>query len=219
MTSTIFTKAGQLNVEGLALARAGGVLGVTASLSLSAGDRCIVSGASGVGKSTLLRSIVGLETPVSGTVTLDGRRPEDWTWPAFRRRVVYVHQKAALFDGTTADNLGRPFSYATQQGPFVPAEARQLLDRLGLQDTWEREAKELSGGEQQRLVLARALLTRPAFILLDEPSAGLDKATASIVAEVLTDATGQGLGLAVVTHDDAFADALAPSKRVELASR
>ncbi len=212
-----FTQAGQLEVERLELARVGVPLGVTASLRLSAGDRLVLRGPSGVGKSTLLRSIVGLETPLSGGVALDGRSPEEWTWPRFRRRVVYVHQKAALFKGTALDNLRRPFAYRTRDGGrFDPAYARELLSRLGLGDVGGRAASELSGGEQRRLAVARGIVVGPAFLLLDEPSSGLDPETSERLAAVLLDACGQGLGVAVVSHDPLFTQAMRPTASLEL---
>ena len=116
----------------------------------------------------------------------------------------YVAQRAAFFGGTVEEELARPFAYRSAgDAAFDAAEAEATLARLGLSGALARPVSELSEGERQRVALTRALLLRPAVLLLDEPTSALDAATRDSV-----DAELEGRTLVLVTHDDAWREQL-----------
>jgi lipoprotein-releasing system ATP-binding protein len=184
------------------------------SVSLSRGDAASIMGPSGSGKSTLLYIVGALEPPTSGRVTLDGTDPftlGERQAAAFRNRHIgFVFQDHALLpqlsvlenvlvptlvEGTTSDEAGR---------------ARTLLDQVGLNDRLDHRPAELSGGEKQRVSLARALVRRPVLLLCDEPTGNLDRSAAAGVASLLLDLQGrQETILIVVTHSAALAERFA----------
>lgn len=144
------------------------------SFALRAGECVALAGRSGSGKTTVLRALAMLDDPLAGELTLDGRTPDEMGIPRWRRRVVLVAQRAVFFGGTVAQELARPFTYATREAPFDAEHARAMLAELGLEHVWNRPAAELSEGEQQRVALVRALGVEPSVLLLDEPTSALD---------------------------------------------
>jgi ABC-type multidrug transport system ATPase subunit len=161
-------------------------------LVLAPGRVVHLTGRNGAGKTTLLKILAGLEPPDRCDVLLNScNRP----WHAVRQRlrhdVVYLHQQPCMFDGTVADNLG----YGMRVTGVPRVRRRQavagMLERLGLEHAAPRNARTLSGGEQQRLALGRAWLLQPRVLLLDEPTANMDREfrrqTWSLLQEVLSD--------------------------------
>ncbi len=142
------------------------------SLAVGRGELLVVVGPSGSGKTTLLRLIAGFERPDSGTIIIDGRVVADatrWVEPE-ERRVGMVFQDYALFPHLTVEqNIAFGLSRRRSR-----ARARELLELVGLSGFWARYPHELSGGEQQRVALARSLATNPKVLLLDEPFSNLD---------------------------------------------
>jgi lipoprotein-releasing system ATP-binding protein len=177
------------------------------SLELEGGEALAVTGPSGSGKSTLLHLIGTLDRPTSGRIELDGRSPHDLSEPelaAFRNRNVgFVFQDHHLLPQyTVLENVLLPaFAPGAEQGPEVEARAAELLGRVGLGERLDHRPAELSGGEAQRVAVARALIQRPRLLLCDEPTGNLDPATARSVAELLFDlhAAHRNI-LIVVTH-------------------
>ena len=163
-----------------------------------------VVGSSGSGKSTLLRLCNRLEVPTRGRVLLDGDDVAQSDPLALRRRVGMVFQRPTPFAGSVAENLrtGAPLLCAE--------EVAALLERVGLAaDLAERPATELSGGEAQRVCLARSLAVRPEVLLLDEPTSALDgDAIAAVEASVLG-LVGSGVAVVWVSHDRAQVDRVA----------
>jgi putative ABC transport system ATP-binding protein len=155
-----------------------------------------VAGPSGSGKSTLLRLLNRLDDPLSGTIKWDGRDLREWVPRQLRRRVAMVFQIAPIFPGSVLDNL------RVAEPALDEDHARGALDRVGLApELLEREATSLSGGEAQRMSVARALLTEPAVLLADEPTAALDT-TARLTVEELCRSVGRsGVPIVWVTHD------------------
>ena len=169
------------------------------------GERVALTGPSGSGKTTLLRALAGLIDVDEGTITLDGVTPESLGWPAYRRRVLYVHQRPVLRDASIRTNLEEPFTYRSADGATFPeAQARSLLADVGLADRLEHGTRTLSVGEAQRVGLVRALLVSPQILLLDEPTSALDTETASRVETVLARTLdAYEAGLLIVSHDEA----------------
>lgn len=177
--------------------------GVT--LSLSAGDAISIIGPSGTGKSTLLYILGALEPPTSGEVELDGRNPfklSDKDVSEFRNREVgFVFQDHCLLPQCTVlENVLIPTMVGTDKSD-PHQRAKQLLDQVGLSHRLDHRPAELSGGEKQRVSIARAMIRSPKLLLCDEPTGNLDRQTALQVADVLVELnrTSQNI-LVVVTH-------------------
>ena len=168
--------------------------GITAQIEPG---RCTaLAGPSGAGKSTLLRLLDRLEEPTSGTVLLRGRPLPSYDVLEVRRRVGLVQQAPVLLGVTVLADLrtGRP--------SLDEAEARELLGRAGLGDqSLDRATASLSGGEAQRLCLARALAVGPEVLLLDEPTSALDAVAAMSVERVVRALVADGLTAVLVSHD------------------
>ena len=143
------------------------------ALDLAAGQRLAVLGPNGAGKTTLLRLIAGLERASEGAVELDGV-PVDGAATALRHEVGYVTQRAALLSTSVQRNIELPLGWRGVERNKRRALARAALERLGVGHLADRRAPSLSGGEAQRVSLARALALEPQLLLLDEPAAGLD---------------------------------------------
>lgn len=162
-----------LSIRGLRHRRRGRLVLSVDELELVPGDRLAVLGQNGAGKTTLLRLIAGLENPTSGIVEIDGVLTTE-AEAELRRRVAYATQRAGLLSTTVLRNVELPLGWRGHGRAQRRATAFQALDRLGVAHLAERPAFALSGGEAQRVSLARALAVDPAVLLLDEPAAGLD---------------------------------------------
>jgi putative ABC transport system ATP-binding protein len=166
-----------------------------------------VLGPSGSGKSTLLRCVNRLLEPTSGRVLLDGQPVSGLPVQELRRRVGMVFQTAALFEGTVADNVLYGPRLRKEPATAAAASARELacdlLQRVGLpQDFCAKPVAELSGGEAQRVSLARALANRPEVLLLDEPTASLDPSASLHVERLLLQLADEtDLTFLFVTHN------------------
>ena len=185
------------------------------SLEVAAGEMVAVVGESGAGKSSLLHLLAALDRPTSGEVwcgathvagagkTLNARQAGEYR----NREIGYVWQFHYLLPEFTAlENVAMPLlSRGERRGPAL-AEAARWLQRVGLGDRGEHRSGELSGGEQQRLSIARALITKPKLLLADEPTGDLDGATAERVFELLQELHRENaLASVLVTHNLEFA--------------
>ena len=170
------------------------------SFSVMNGETLVIIGASGSGKSSLLRCINRLEEPESGQIMLHNEDIRRLPAPQLRRRVGMIFQKTAVFPGTVADNL----AYGpTLRGEVLSrAEMCALLQTVALDEgLLDRAATDLSGGQEQRLSIARALANRPEILLLDEPTSALDPIATRHVEEALQRAQAQrSLTLLWVSH-------------------
>jgi UDP-glucose/iron transport system ATP-binding protein len=176
------------------------------SLTLDLGDRLGVLGPSGAGKTVLLRAIALLDPLDSGTIRWQGRMVAGESVPYYRGQVIYLHQRPALLDGSVEDNLRLPFALkAHRERRFEPERVLDVLGRLGRDGAFlKKTSRDLSGGEAQIVGLLRALQLDPAVLLLDEPTASLDSATAQAVEELLDGwlaAEPNGRALVWVSHD------------------
>jgi len=170
------------------------------SVSVALGEVLAVVGPSGAGKSSFLRLLNRLDEPTGGMVRLEGKDYRELPPRELRRRVGLVTQTPYLFPGTIADNL----RYGpAQQGIELPARAiDSLLDQVGLAGRAGEDAVHLSGGEAQRVSLARALATSPAVLLLDEPTSSLDEVAKNEVEKLILKVVRQnGLTCVIVSHD------------------
>ena len=184
------------------------------SLSLGRGETAAVVGVSGAGKTTLLQILGTLDRVTSGKVSYAGRNVTDLTreeMAAFRNRSVgFVFQSHNLLpEFTVLENVTIPCLIARMD----PAEARRralaLLAEVGLSDRVAHRIGEISGGEQQRTAICRALVMEPSVLLADEPTGNLDRATASGVVDLLLALNrSRGLSLLMVTHNDQVASRL-----------
>ena len=186
------------------------------TLGVPRGQTVAITGPSGAGKTTLLRCLNGLERPDAGMV-----RVGDTTWGAgqagtdahlqdLRRRVGFVFQQWNLFANLTVlgNVIEAPVHVAGQSRAEATAAAHALLTRVGIGHRAEARPHQLSGGEQQRAALARALAMRPDVLLLDEPTSALDPARVDDLLTLLAGLAGGGLTLITVTHDARVSQAL-----------
>ena len=212
-----------LEVRGLAMTFGEGETRVPAlqgiDLDVRRGEFVAVTGASGSGKSTLLHLLAGLAHPTSGSVAIDGVRladlPDDDLTRLRRRRIGIVFQSFNLLPVLTAvENVALPL--AVDGVPRGEAEARALevLERVGVAHRATHRPAEMSGGEQQRVASARALVARPAIVLADEPTGNLDSHNGEQVIRLLRALRDEGSGpggggrtILMVTHDERHARA------------
>lgn len=179
-------------------------------LTLHAGEYVRLVGPSGSGKSTLLNLIAGLDAPTSGSiVTPDGVLSEmsSRELAAYRaRRVGMVFQSFHLIPHRTAlQNVELGMLFLGLPRAMRVRRAHEVLARLGLGARCEHHPADLSGGEQQRVSLARALAKEPAVLLADEPTGNLDRAISGEIAELFADLNRRGLAIVLVTHDPELA--------------
>jgi tungstate transport system ATP-binding protein len=165
------------------------------ALTLTAGAPTVLVGPNGSGKTTLLRLAMGLLAPSRGRVTWGGR-----TNAAPIRRAI-VFQRPVMLRRSAAGNIHYAFSAASVARSERVARAAELLALVGLSDLGDRPARKLSGGEQQRLALARALAKEPQVLFLDEPTASLDPAASKAVEDVIRAVTARGIKVVMATHD------------------
>jgi ABC-type lipoprotein export system ATPase subunit len=174
-----------------------------ADLHLDAGELVALIGPSGSGKSTLLHLIGGLDRPDGGSIELAGRRLEDESERGLtelrRREVGFVFQFFHLIPELTGEENVLLPTRLSRNGS--PTRARALIEELGLGDAASRRPAQLSGGEQQRLSIARALANDPSLLLADEPTGNLDAASGHQVLSLLRQVASESRGVLLVTHD------------------
>ncbi len=193
--------------------RAGGhVVSILKGLTFEVPQKQMVAivGPSGSGKSTLLGLLAGLDTPTSGSIQLNGQEITSWTeyqLAHFRRQNIgYIFQSFHLIPTLTAlENVALPLELSGDVSAI--ARAQELLEAVGLQDRHGHYPTQLSGGEQQRVAVARAFACRPPILLADEPTGNLDSATGQMVIDLLLNLNrDQGSTLVLVTHDSTLAE-------------
>jgi putative ABC transport system ATP-binding protein len=181
------------------------------SISITSGEFVALLGTSGSGKSSLLNLIAGLDRPTSGTVVVEGKNLAELSREDLARHRLHtvgmVFQSFNLIPSMTViENVELPLRFAEVDRSQRAALARQALDRVGLGKRLDHRPSELSGGEQQRTALARALINRPKLLLADEPTGNLDSRTGTEIMNLIRE-FNESLGMTVVmvTHERALA--------------
>ncbi len=180
------------------------------SLRVEAGEYVAITGPSGSGKSTLLQLIGGIDSPSSGTVELLGTRLDTLSDRELTRlrltKLGFVFQRFHLLPVLTArENVELPMAEAGVRPAERRNRAAELLAYVGLEHRASHRATQLSGGEMQRIAIARALANRPALLLADEPTGELDAATGAGILSLFRRLNRDGTSLVVVTHDEQMA--------------
>lgn len=182
-------------------------------LQVQAGEVVVILGPSGCGKSTLLRCLNGLEQAHSGSLRLDGKEllAPGTDWRQVRQRVGMVFQSYHLFGHMSVlDNLLLgPLKVQKRERGEAQAQAEALLARVGLLDKRDVFPRQLSGGQQQRIAIVRSLCMNPEVMLFDEVTAALDPEMVKEVLQVIQGLAREGMTLLIVTHEMAFARAVA----------
>ena len=184
------------------------------SFSIETGELVFITGRSGAGKSTLLKLIPAIERPTSGTVLVNGQNIGSMRRPAIpylRRNLGLIFQdQKLLYDRNVFDNVMLPLAFTGHAHKEAARRARAALDKVGLLAREKANPITLSGGEQQRLCIARAVVNRPSIVLADEPTASLDSASAAEVMEMFRAFNQVGVTVLIATHDEALVQRLSP---------
>ena len=204
-----------LEVDGLQIRRGSRPVVHHASFTAGRGEIVAMMGASGSGKTSVLRAIAGLDSPAAGTIVIDdlridGSRPlRRETRHELHRRVGMVFQFHHLFEHLTAlHNVWlAPVHVFGRARAGAEIRARELLDQLGVGNRGDAFPHELSGGEAQRVAIARALAVGPPVLLMDEPTASLDPSRRNELAATLQQLAASGTTLVIATHDEDFVTA------------
>ncbi len=182
---------------GITLRRNGRMLLDGVSVMFDGRDFCTLMGPNGAGKSLLLRVLANLIRPDSGTVRWAGAAPDRRRAP----KLGFVFQKPVTLRRSVRANVRYALAAAGVRGAEGRRRAEAVLERARLSALARSPARVLSGGEQQRLAIARALAVEPELLLLDEPSANLDPSSTAAIETLLRDAAGNGTKIVLVTHD------------------
>ncbi len=190
------------------------------SLNIGKGEMVFITGHSGAGKSTLLRLIALIERPTSGQVIVDGqntRRVKRRKIPAYRRQIGMVFQDhKLLYDRPVFDNVALPLIIAGMSYRDAGRRVRPALEQVGLLHKEKQNPETLSAGEQQRVGIARAIVTRPKLLIADEPTGNLDPDLSIEVMRIFRRFNEVGVTLLIASHDIALIDRLG-CRRIDLA--
>lgn len=191
-----------VSLKGLSIKTAQKSLLSIGGLDIEKGKRYIVIGLSGAGKSTLLKCIASLQSFSSGEITLFGEKLAKQNNYALRQKMVYVAQHEVLFCGTVEYNIGLGLKFRGIRKDLRLEKIKEVLNLVGLAGYEKRNVESLSGGEIQRVALARGLVTEPELLLLDEPTANLDPYNVQMMEQAITEyCVNKGATLILATHN------------------
>jgi len=175
------------------------------SFALEPGELAFLTGRSGAGKSTLLKLIPAIERPSSGSVVVNGQNVSALkraALPYLRRNIGLVFQdQKLLYDRSVYDNVMLPLAFSGHAPKEAARRARAALDKVGLLEREKANPIQLSGGEQQRLAIARAVVNRPALLVADEPTANLDAESAARILDIFVEFNQVGVTVLIASHD------------------
>lgn len=175
------------------------------SFAVEDGELLFITGHSGAGKSTLLKLIAAIERPSSGSVLVNGQNVgalKRAAIPYLRRNLGLVFQdQKLLYDRSVYDNVMLPLAFSDHPPREAARRARAALDKVGLLERERANPIQLSGGEQQRLAIARAVVNRPSILLADEPTANLDIDSAGHILDIFVAFNRVGVSVLIATHD------------------
>jgi cell division transport system ATP-binding protein len=175
------------------------------SFTLEAGEMALINGHSGAGKSTLLRLIAAIERPTTGSIIVNGQNVgtlKGGAIPFLRRNLGLVFQdQKILFDRTVFQNVLLPLQISGFSPRAAIGRVRAALDKVGLLDREKARPITLSGGEQQRLCIARAIVNRPSILIADEPTSNLDADYARDIMDMFKSFNQVGVTVLIATHD------------------
>ncbi len=198
----------QTSIEARALRKSFGEQAVLNGIDFTVepGETVSVLGRSGTGKSVLLKLLIGLQKPDSGSIKIDGQEITQLSLDQLndiRKKIGFLFQQAALYDSLTLiQNVDFPLSRHTDlKSEERNSRARELLQRVGITGDLNKLPAEISGGMKKRVGLARALALNPHIVMFDEPTAGLDPVTGAEIAKLIIDLKQQHITSIVVTHD------------------
>lgn len=179
------------------------------SINVKAGQFCIITGASGTGKSTLLNVLSGLDSFQSGSLELRGtciNNISQKQMAAFRRKNIgFIFQSYNLISSkTAAENVALPLKYNRVKYFYRRSMAITALEKMGLTEKLHSYPFQLSGGQQQRVAVARALVTRPKILFCDEPTGNLDRESARLVMDGIISLRNSGSAVVMITHDQSL---------------
>jgi len=180
------------------------------SFAVENGELLFITGHSGAGKSTLLKLIAAIERPSSGSVLVNGQNVgalKPAAIPYLRRNLGLVFQdQKLLYDRSVYDNVMLPLAFSDHPPREAARRARAALDKVGLLERERADPIQLSGGEQQRLAIARAVVNRPSILLADEPTANLDVDSAGRILDIFVAFNRVGVSVLIATHDLALVE-------------
>ncbi|OFZ88657.1 MAG: cell division ATP-binding protein FtsE [Betaproteobacteria bacterium RBG_16_66_20] len=178
------------------------------SFSIEQGEFAFIAGHSGAGKSTLLKLIPAIERPSGGAVLVNGQNVgalKRAALPYLRRNLGLVFQdQKLLYDRSVYDNVMLPLAFGELGSREAARRARAALEKVGLLAREKANPIQLSGGEQQRLAIARAVVNRPSVLIADEPTANLDAESAAAILDIFAAFNQVGVTVLVATHDEAL---------------
>ena len=180
------------------------------SLMIKAGEFVAITGASGSGKSTLMHIIGCLDTPTNGEVFLDGQKVSDFSERQLavvrNQKIGFVFQQFNLLARTSAlENVALPLIYSSLSESEIEEKAKEALNMVGLSNRLDHQPNQLSGGQQQKVAIARALVTSPSLILADEPTGNLDSKSGQEILKIFQQLNNQGNTIILVTHNQQVA--------------
>ena len=181
-------------------------------ISLYPGKCILLSGNNGSGKTTLLKIIAGLETPSRAEIELSGKS-HSWISAirSIRREIIYLHQQPYLLSGTVESNVSYGLRFTHLNRKQLRESVKEALEWAGLADLAKHQAKNLSGGVQQRVAFTRAWILKPKVLLLDEPMANMDIESREQACDLLKRMKSEGMSIVITSHDKNIFDGLIDS--------
>ena len=204
---TVQLKTINADVKNLTLNRNKQMILADISLQLSSGDFVLMTGQNGSGKSTLLKVISGLIKPDSFSFYKNSLKtePKKQSWSAarkyLRQNFCYLHQTPYLFSGSVYDNVAYGLKRRGLSKDNIEHLVNETLQKISLQNLSKRACNTLSGGEKQRVAIARSWVIRPGFILLDEPFSNMDKRSRSTSYDIINQLKEDNIGIILTSHD------------------